>query len=250
MTRFESSRNIQGLVLEELEQKYPTVDSLQQHFEELFGARDRIYLDERYERIRLFETGIADLFDTLRRDTTPDALNVPFARVVARIFSIANSIDGVRVSEGMMMKFPQGGCAYCHQQPCMCTAFRGEPTLATSLDTEQRSWDLRTWQQYLYSLYGPANAQKGIWFVTTRLAVETNELVAEEDKIRVSAPDDIRHNYALEIADTMAWTMAAANLLGVDVQTATLLRFGLACPGCLVSPCQCSRHNFEPVKFE
>ena len=250
MTRFESSRNLEGLMLEELEQQYPTADSLQQHFEELYGARDRLYLDERYERIRLFETGVADLFDALRREPTPDALNIPFARVVARIFSIANSIDGVRAGEGMMMKFPLGGCAYCHQQPCMCTAFRGEPTLGTSFDTEQSNWNLRTWQQHLNSLYGPANAQKGIWFVTTRLAVETNELVAEEDKVRISAPNDIRRNYALEVADTMAWTMAAASLLDVDLQTATLLRFGSGCPSCRLNPCQCSRHNFEPVKFE
>jgi len=237
-------------MLEELEQQYPTADSLQQHFEELYGARDRLYLDERHERIRLFETGVADLFDALRREPTADALNIPFARVVARIFSMANSIDGVKVSEGMMMKFPLGGCAYCHQSSCACTAFRSAPTLGTSFDTEQSKWPLRVWQQYLDSLYGTANAQKGIWFVTTRLAVETNELVAEEDKVRVSAPADIRRNYALEIADTMAWTMAAASLLGVDIQTAALRRFGLACPGCHSSPCSCSRHNFEPVKFE
>src|ERR1017187_6008499 len=219
MTRYESSPNLGGLMLEELEQQYPTADSLQQHFEELYGARDRLYLDERYERIRLFETGVADLFDALRREPTPDALSIPFARVIARIFSIANSIDGVKVSEGMMMKFPLGGCAYCHQSPCMCTAHRSEATLGTSFDGEQSRWPLRVWQQYLHSVYGATNAQKGIWFVTTRLAIETNELVAEEDKVRVSAPNDVRRNYALEVADTMAWTMAAASLLGVDIQT-------------------------------
>lgn len=235
--------------MSELERRYSTVNSLQSRLEEVFGQRDRLYLDERFKRIRLFETGVADLFDALRREPTTENLKVPFARVTSRIFSIANSIDGVLVSEGMMMKFPKEGCAYCGSQQCSCSAFRGEASLAGH-NAEQASWGLRRWQGHLYGLYGQPNAEKGIWFVTTRLAVETNELVAEEDKIPISAPDDIRRNYALEVADTMAWNIAAANMLGVDLQTAVLERFGNGCPTCGAVPCQCSRHNFQQVKFE
>lgn len=233
----------------ELERRYSTVDSLQTRLEEVFGPRDRLYLDERFKRIRLFETGVADLFDALRREPTADDLKVPFARVTARIFSIANGIDGVLVSQGMMMKFPKEGCAYCGSQPCNCSAFRGEATLA-GYNVEQATWGLREWQQHLYNLYGRPNAEKGIWFVTTRLAIETNELVAEEDKIPFMAPEDVRRNYALEVADTLAWTIAAANILGVDLQAAALERFGNGCPTCGNVPCQCSRHNFQQVKFE
>src|ERR1700722_2552191 len=105
--------NPRDINLAELEHRYPDVDSLQDRLEEVFGQRDRLYLDERFKRIRLFETGVADLFDALRREPTAENLKVPFARVTSRIFSIANSIDGVLVSEGMMMKFPKEGCAYC-----------------------------------------------------------------------------------------------------------------------------------------
>lgn len=242
--------NPRSIDIAELERQYPTVDHLQYRFAEIFGPRDRLYLDERHSRIRLFETGLADLFDSLRREPPSENLKVPFARVTARIFSIANSIDGVAVSEGMMMKYPLAGCAYCHQQPCVCTAFRGAANLATDMTSQQRNWSLRNWQEHLANVYGPTNAEKGMWYVMTRLAIETNELVAEEDRVPMSTPDDIRRNYALEVADTMAWTMAAATLLGVDLQEASLERFGNGCPACGSVPCRCARHNFQQVKFE
>jgi hypothetical protein len=233
----------------ELEMRYATMDSLQDRFEEIYGPRDRIYLDERFKRIRLFETGVADHLDALRRDPTPESLKLSLARVTSRIFSIANSIDGVRVSDGMMMKFPKEGCAYCGSQPCVCMADRGEPSLG-GYNAEQASWGLRDWQKHLENLYGKPNREKGIWFAAVRLAVETNELVAEEDKVPVSSPEDIRKNYALETADAMAWHAAGATILRSDLQTGALERYGNGCPTCKAVPCQCSRHNFQQVKFD
>lgn len=238
------------LTLEELDTAYGTVDLLQARFQEIFGPRDSIYLDERHKRIRLFEIGTSDLFDQLRRTEDPGHLAPTFARVTSRIFSIANGIDGVLVSRGLTMKFSGDACRYCNQAPCRCGSNRPDPKLASDFDEANKDWSLRQWQKHLGSKYNEVNKDKGIGLVIGRLTIETSELIAVEDALPGLSQDEAVEHYSLEVADTMAWTIAAANLLGVDVQKATLERFGNGCSVCGVTPCQCSRHNFQPHKFE
>lgn len=237
-----------GPTSELTEYLYASADALQNRLAEVFSERDRLYLDERYRRIRLFEAGVADLFDSLRRQPSPPILETALARVVARIFCIADGV-GVSVTEGMVQKYPAEGCAYCGSMPCQCSAQRGHAILAEGPHSYQQTWGLYEWQTHLDRLYGQANRQKGIWFVATRLAVETSELLAEEDKVPSSTIAEIRQNYSLELADTMAWTMATANILDINLHQATLHRFGGGCGTCGGVPCVCPRHDFQSVKF-
>jgi len=248
MSEFDREHDVDAEPIHEVLIQYPTLDSLQARLGEIFGERDRIYFDERYARIQLFENGVADLFDGLRRSQRAEDYEVPCARVVARIFCIANSFEYLPVSNGMMEKFPVEGCAYCGTSPCICADNRGEVHLATP-NAFQQNWNLRQWQLHLDNLYGEPNRAKGIWFATTRLAVETNELVSAEDSIRHMTIEEAKNTYTHELADSLAWTIAIANILGVDLQKATEDRFGNGCNNCGSVPCRCSRHNMQQVKF-
>jgi NTP pyrophosphatase (non-canonical NTP hydrolase) len=239
------------LTLGELEQRYHSLDLLQARLAEIFDERDRVYLDERFARIRLFEAGVADLFDSLRREPTQQDLEAAFSRIVARIFSIANSVEDVSVSRGMIRKYPAEGCVYCHSIPCVCLANRPDAVLGWGREQGQEQWNLRDWQEHLQRLYAQPNSQKGIWFLTTRLAVETNELRAVEDLVSRGeiSINDFYSELELELADTLAWTIAPANLVTIDLQKSLLDRFGNGCPVCDNVPCHCGRHNFQPVKL-
>jgi NTP pyrophosphatase (non-canonical NTP hydrolase) len=248
MSGFEREPGLDMVPSYEAPIQYPTLDALQARLGEIFSERDRVYFDERYARIRLFENGVADLFDGLRRSQEAEDFEIPCARVVARIFCIANSFERLSVANGMMEKFPIKGCAYCGASPCVCAGNRGEVQLATQNEIQQ-NWSLRQWQRHLDNLYGEPNRARGIWFATTRLAVETNELVAAEDNIRLMTIEEAKRAYEHELADGLAWTVAIANILGVDLQKATEDRFGNGCNSCGSVPCQCLRHNMQQVKF-
>jgi NTP pyrophosphatase (non-canonical NTP hydrolase) len=234
--------------LREPDNMFPTLDTLQARLGEIFGERDRIYFDERYARIRLFEVGVADLFDALRRTDDPAVLEAPCARVVARVFCIANSFERLSVAEGMAEKFPLEGCVYCGAIPCVCEGRRDDAILSNP-NQFQKDWSLRHWQRHLDIMYGDPNRAKGIWFCTMRLATETNELVTAEDNVRAMTIEHVKAAYRQELADSLAWTIAIANILDVDLQNATENRFGNGCETCGTIPCSCSRHNMQQVKF-
>lgn len=46
-------------------------------------------------------------------------------------------------------------------------------------------------------------------------------------------------SYEDELADALAWLLSFANVVGVDVESAFLRRYGSGCPRCKQIPCVC-----------
>ena len=43
-----------------------------------------------------------------------------------------------------------------------------------------------------------------------------------------------------ELADVIAWLASLANVVGTDLETATLRKYDNCCPRCHTSPCKCA----------
>ena len=43
-----------------------------------------------------------------------------------------------------------------------------------------------------------------------------------------------------EFADVIAWLASLANIMGIDLESATIKKYSGKCPKCQQSPCQCT----------
>jgi NTP pyrophosphatase (non-canonical NTP hydrolase) len=234
------------------EQEPQTLNELQTHFVDLYGRRNNIWLSGRFSRINLLNVALADLQDVIRKDGKKEDLDTMFARIPSRIFCLAHGINNVSVAWAMAEKYPLNECAYCHNFPCNCSEKRSEVVLATDLVPQQLIWRLKDWQKHLGLLYGDKNKERGIDNVMLRLFKEVAELMNlehyEVPRFGVGA-DEIEHEYGLELADCMAWTIAAANILETDLERVTLDRFWPVCWNCHQKPCVCSNFSFRQVRI-
>lgn len=234
--------------LKEIENDFSSLDKMQEHFSRLYGRRNEVYLPGRTIRIEFFHRGVSDLTDSLRKEANREVLETMFARVVSRIFCIANGINDISLGEGMQRKYPFEGCVYCHSNPCQCQEKRLNADMSWGRNTSPKQWDLRDWQNHLGSLYGEKNRQKGMDYVLNRLSSEVGELISLEHEIPSMTVDEVELEYQLELADSLAWTMAAANILGIDLQESVIKRYGKACQVCNMNPCSCGAHSFRQVR--
>lgn len=241
----------------EFEIRPESLDRMQDHFSELYGRRNNVWLPGRQPRIDLLSVAVGDLQDAVRKSIGGVHQDVMFARVVSRVFCIAQGINDVSVVRAMTEKYPASGCSYCHSFPCHCEEQRPDADLGWEMTGEQLGWKLGDWQKHLGNLYGEKNAQNGINNVLLRLFKEVVELTnLERDEIPRAMVDghlatrDVEHEFALELADCMAWTIAAANILGVDLEKVTMNRFWPTCWSCGQKPCGCSTFSFGQVREE
>ncbi|MBI4033525.1 hypothetical protein HY379_00830 [Candidatus Saccharibacteria bacterium] len=219
---------------------------MERFFGDLYGRRDSIYLPDREIRAQLLYRGIDDLQSAVRQKAWLPIYEVMCARIVSRIFSIARGVDNVSLTEGLAKKYPLEGCAYCGQMPCVCQENRDPYQLSTPT-TEQEQWSLRDWQEHLTKMYGEKNQQRGINYILLRLGSEYGELISLERVIPRYSIDEVKDKYSLELADTMAWTIAAASMLRVDLQKAVEKRYGNGCRACNQIPCVCPPHSFDQI---
>ncbi|MFA5775201.1 MAG: hypothetical protein WC864_07475 [Ilumatobacteraceae bacterium] len=225
--------------------------ALEKHFFELFGVRNSIYLDGINARIDLLSMSVGDLQDVVRKEIGRDAYAIALARIISRFFCIDDHFRGnLRLVVAFSRKYPLSGCSYCHQRPCQCS----ETRLAFSsieLAGVQAGWTLGDWARHLDSVYGERNRRRGIEYVLNRLFREVEELRGVSRRVPrlTSSATDILNEYALEIADGIAWTAAAANILGVDLEQAVLGRFGDGCTSCRTTPCSCTHFAHEQVDW-
>jgi NTP pyrophosphatase (non-canonical NTP hydrolase) len=232
----------------EVEAKFKTLDEMQDHLKRVFSERDNIYLPGRKERIDLLTIGIGDLSRTVFKGYPREDLEGSMARVVSRIFCLARSVDEISVAEGMFLKYPKEGCAYCGRMPCVCGSERPGAKLGNG-SIEQRTWSMREWQKHLAKVYSPRNNQMGIYYILTRLNMERDEFTSLEDDIKKIplSIDEAKRNYNLELTDTLSWVMAGATLYGVDLQEAVEDRYGNGCKKCGGIPCKCGPHDLTTI---
>jgi NTP pyrophosphatase (non-canonical NTP hydrolase) len=226
-----------------------SLDKLQEHFIHLYGRRNNIYLPGRTIRIEFFHRGVADLIDAIRKRVDKETIGVMFARLVSRIFCIAHGINNVSVAEGMMRKYPFGGCSHCHAVPCQCGEQRPEADLAWEANISLLKWGLKEWQNHLRKLYGERNKKMGLGYILTRLSGEVGEFISLEHEIPDKTIVKVELAYQLQLADSLAWTIAPANLLDIDLQNVAVKRYGNGCGACKKNPCNCKAHSFRQLTF-
>ncbi len=215
--------------------------NLQDLFQLIYEGRTRIAWPSLIERIAFLNFSIAELQDAIRKDGD---VGIALARVMARIFAVANYFDGLSLTRFMALKYVENGCVYCWRKPCACSERRKAPDLErVFVCNEQMEWDLKTWCLHLKTVYGEKNEERGIEYVLNRLFKEISELLLlsfshGRRSVDLSAEDVVRE-FALEIVDALAWTIAVANLLDVDLQTVVLDRYEDGCWKCKNVPCKC-----------
>ncbi len=238
--------------LETLSRPPHTLNELQQHFVELYGPRNNVWLPGRNRRINMLTMAVNDFQHGQRQGFGHHESQHLAARIISRIFCVAHGINNVSVNDGMMLKYPLNGCAYCGNFPCNCQEKRFAAQLS-NIDpiSVQHSWSLRDYQEHLGRLYGPHNRQKGLEYNMNRLSAEIGELVTvEEGKVMMPGISraEIEHEYRLELADCTARTIAVANMLDIDLQSAVVERYWPLCRTCLQNPCDCRQFNFDQVR--
>jgi len=79
------------------------------------------------------------------------------------------------------------------------------------------------------------------WHKDVQRSVEANfiYLVEEIGELGSAIVKGDRELIEEELADAFAWLVTVANALSIDVEEATLKRYGWSCPKCRANPCRC-----------
>ena len=91
-----------------------------QHFSKLYGRRNRIFLPSLRDRIDFLNLAIGDLQDAVRKGVNEQLLGVALARVISRIFCIAEHFQELDIAWAMARKYGPDFCIYCRKEACAC----------------------------------------------------------------------------------------------------------------------------------
>ncbi|MFA6296869.1 MAG: hypothetical protein WC663_05935 [Patescibacteria group bacterium] len=231
-----------------MEKEERSLQDLMIHFWGLYERRNRIFLPSLSARINFLNVGIGNLQDAIRKNGDVEK---ELASVVARIFCVANHFWKLPLVEYMARKYPRGVCSYCLQKSCKCSERRLDPKLSYDPDAVidfvvQMEWTLKEWCASMKEIYGKRNEQKGLENCLNRLFKEISELLQLLMRIpeRSLTLDEMEKEFALELADTLAWTIAIANLLNIDLEAVVLKYYGNGCHNCHKDPCECTHSAF------
>ncbi len=230
----------------------PSLTELQHHFSRLFGMRNAMFLNGLSMRIDMLGMSVSDLQDAIRRAPDPVVFQIAFARTVSRIFCITGHFgDDFPLARIMSEKYPAEGCGYCRAIPCTCGTHRQEHE-ALPPDPAQLNWTLRDWCVHINMMYGEKNRAKGIENTLNRLFREVEEVRSVYYCVprKGWTPEQAIREFALEIADALAWTITCAYLLGVDPENAVLDRYKDGCTSCNTVPCSCGPFTLEQIDWE
>ncbi|MBP6942927.1 MAG: hypothetical protein KBB55_02670 [Candidatus Buchananbacteria bacterium] len=228
-----------------------TLQDLVAHFYGVFGRRNDIFLPDLRTRIDLLNFGVADLRDGIRKHPKEQrVMEVALARIFSRICCINHSLPTIELGRYLSIKFGQG-CGYCGQAPCVCDPNRPREVLYGEVDTNTSEWSLSQWCQHLDALYGDNNRVAGVYNALSRLVDE----YAEFQRLYVGIPawtgtqGQLESELGLELADTLAWVIAVANVLGVDLEQVVWQHYGAGCKNCQAISCLCPRHNLQQIDW-
>ena len=230
------------------------LEKLARHFFSLYSRRNRIFLPGLRERVDFLNLAIGDLQDAIRKDYGSRAIGMALARGVSRIFCITEHFKEFPFVEFMARKYPATHCNYCQQWPCTCAERRPDAILTESALPEQLNWSLGDWCEYFQLLYGAPNRARGIENILNRLFKEVSELLSLSMRVQNGALalpiEKIEEEFALELADALAWTIAVADCLGINLEQAVLERYESGCSKCRMNPCHCTYFSMAPVDWK
>lgn len=226
--------------------RFETLMSAEEHFSDIYSDRNSIYLSSRIDRIELFEKAIADL-SRARRDGSKNLIRQSLGSLAARAFAIPHQMSGVAISNGMEIKFPKDGCAYCQHDVCICGETRPNPEIDFTKPLTRKNWSIEDWQNMLGLRYGNVNQIRGTEAVILRLSNEVMEVRSLEKLLPAMPIQEIRQEYSLEIADLMAWIMASASMLEESLQDCVVERYSNGCPTCMMAKCVCTQTRVDMI---
>lgn len=209
----------------------------------LYSARNARTLDTPDKLVALLGSGVRLLEDAFEEDAADT-----YAKCLASIFSrwAACTLHFEGVVDAMASKYASN-CAYCSTAPCTCPKVGRPAEKKLMLNPAALEWSLQDWQQHLVKLYGARNRERGMNVALRRLFSEltevSNELLFSQLPMSGSfsaATGDTRSNIRNELCDVLAWTLACADILNINLMEAVEVRYGRGCPVCKQSPCDCN----------
>ena len=93
--------------------------------------------------------------------------------------------------------------------------------------------EIQEFQEMMKRLYFFRDKKRGLKETYEWLTDEVKELgeALQQEDLEVASK---------EFADVMAWLASLANLVGVNLEKASLSKYSNKCPKCQKSPCQCA----------
>jgi NTP pyrophosphatase (non-canonical NTP hydrolase) len=237
-----------------LKQHHLSLLAWQQHFFSQYGLRNTLFLHDPLARVALLAIAVKDLQDAIRKNAEHEKIDIALARIVARIFCVAQHYQSVGISfvEIFSEKYLLGKCSYCATSPCSCIEAWRKPSQDCTA-SEQMKWSLTKCCMELEALYGESNSQRGLESTVNRLFSEVGEITAAImipfSHKGTNSQYDCLHEIGGELADILAWTIAVSNLKGIDLEQAVVRRFWPLDRTCGHHPCQCGPFSFAPVDW-
>ena len=91
---------------------------------------------------------------------------------------------------------------------------------------------IREFQRLIWKTYKHHDEKRGL--------IKTYKwLVSEVEELGKALSKDDMDNIKEELADVLAWLSSVANLLNIDLEEASMARYGEGCPKCGDIPCRC-----------
>ncbi len=226
-----------------------TFEQLFEHFRDLYGVNNAVYTTSLANRVSLLSIATRRLQEGIRKRHSRDILTRLVAGVVARAFAVADHFRSIPLNKVMCQKYPPGSCGYCENSPCECrasersihSAEKGGEVVPQSCD--QLGWTLGQHARNLYQLFNDRNCQYGVDYCLLRLFSEAAEITEFEQGVAAAGMNahQIQLEYAKEIADVLAWVIAIAGILEIDIEVAVMSVYGRGCPVCSQKPCMCTK---------
>ncbi|MBD3227026.1 MAG: nucleotide pyrophosphohydrolase [Candidatus Lokiarchaeota archaeon] len=95
---------------------------------------------------------------------------------------------------------------------------------------------IKEFQELMRDLYYERDNKRGMARTFMWLCEEVGELSKSINKIKI---DEDKGDIANEFADVFAWLCSLANILDIDLETASLKKYDNRCPKCDSNPCVC-----------
>jgi len=217
-----------------------SIDTLYAQHCTMFGRRNRFRFRGIEARVNYLMDQARTVQDGIRKKVPKDKMERRLVRLLSRIFCVADYYGSdLGLAEGFARKW-LGSCAYCGCIPCECQETRKAPVLPQAVPAEV-GWSLAEVCTHLNKLYGDKNRVSGLDYLVTRLFSE----VAEVSSVTSNLPftqgshDELEEMLVGELSDGIAWTIALANELGIDLEEGWAKLYASGCPRCTQQICQC-----------
>jgi NTP pyrophosphatase (non-canonical NTP hydrolase) len=93
---------------------------------------------------------------------------------------------------------------------------------------------IREFQEMMRQLYFKRDNERGVGGTYNWLVDEVAELGEELKK------GTDKEATEKEFADVIAWLASLANIMGIDLEKASINKYNYKCPKCQKAPCQCT----------